>query len=121
MLHYFLFCILVRRLCHPNIVRLMAASRTPSYFLLANEYIHGATLDAVLHMDNCFIKVPEIILQNNDFYCPTDVLIDSYVYLHTLLFFTGCVFLFFFVCFFCLCFFKQRNRYFLIYILNLLS
>ncbi|XP_036977900.1 mitogen-activated protein kinase kinase kinase NPK1-like isoform X4 [Acanthopagrus latus] len=45
------------RLCHPNIVRLMAASRTPSYFLLANEYIHGATLDAVLHMDNCFIKL----------------------------------------------------------------
>ena len=106
MLHYFLFCILVRRLCHPNIVRLMAASWTPSYFLLANEYIHGATLDAVLHMDNCFIKVPEIILQNNDFYCPTDVLIDSYVYLHTLLFFSHgkiCHRMCFFV-FFCLFF-----------------
>ncbi|XP_059403126.1 uncharacterized protein LOC132134783 [Carassius carassius] len=33
------------RLSHPNIVRLMAAARTDNAFLLANEYIHGTTLE----------------------------------------------------------------------------
>ncbi|RXN27904.1 Stonustoxin subunit alpha [Labeo rohita] len=40
------------RLSHPNIVRLMAAARTDNAFLLANEYIHGTTLDDALHNDN---------------------------------------------------------------------
>ena len=47
----------IRRLSHLNIVRLMAAARTESCFLLANEYIHGAPLDPVLHMENCSVKV----------------------------------------------------------------
>ncbi|KAL3999933.1 mitogen-activated protein kinase kinase 6 [Sarotherodon galilaeus] len=39
------------RLSHPNIVRLMAVARTESCFLLAAEYIHGATLQQVLHTE----------------------------------------------------------------------
>ncbi|XP_072572102.1 uncharacterized protein [Paramormyrops kingsleyae] len=45
------------RLSHPNIVRLMAVARTKSCFLLAAEYIHGATLEQVLHTDSCFVKL----------------------------------------------------------------
>ncbi|KAL1276356.1 hypothetical protein QQF64_035979 [Cirrhinus molitorella] len=44
------------RLSHPNIVRLMAAARTDNAFLLANEYIHGTTLDDALHNDNSCVK-----------------------------------------------------------------
>ncbi|XP_039461922.1 probable receptor-like protein kinase At5g18500 [Oreochromis aureus] len=44
------------RLSHPNIVRLMAVARTESCFLLAAEYIHGATLQQVLHTDSCLVK-----------------------------------------------------------------
>lgn len=47
------------RLSHPNVVRLMAVARTESCFLLASEYIHGATLDQVLHKDNCLVKLEE--------------------------------------------------------------
>ncbi|XP_056602860.1 uncharacterized protein LOC130419881 [Triplophysa dalaica] len=49
------------RLSHPNIVRLMAAAHTENTFLLANEYIHGTTLDNVLHSDNACVK-----LEGND-------------------------------------------------------
>ncbi|XP_063345247.1 uncharacterized protein LOC134638499 isoform X1 [Pelmatolapia mariae] len=45
------------RLSHPNIVRLMAVARTESCFLLAAEYIHGATLQQVLHTDSCLVKL----------------------------------------------------------------
>ncbi|XP_040286037.1 serine/threonine-protein kinase STY13-like [Bufo bufo] len=38
-----------RRLSHPNIVRFMAAAKTESLVLIANEYIHGASLHTVLH------------------------------------------------------------------------
>ncbi|XP_073729099.1 uncharacterized protein [Misgurnus anguillicaudatus] len=44
------------RLSHPNIVRLMAAARTDNTFLLANEYIHGTTLDHVIHNGNACVK-----------------------------------------------------------------
>ncbi|XP_067232806.1 uncharacterized protein [Chanodichthys erythropterus] len=44
------------RLSHPNIVRLMAAARTDNAFLLANEYIHGATLDDALHNEHSCVK-----------------------------------------------------------------
>ncbi|KAG5268902.1 hypothetical protein AALO_G00217720 [Alosa alosa] len=43
------------RLSNPNIVRLMAAARSDLCFLLATEYIHGATLDAVIHCNNCLV------------------------------------------------------------------
>ncbi|XP_034540213.1 uncharacterized protein LOC117813197 [Notolabrus celidotus] len=33
------------RLSHPNIVRLMAVARTESCYLLATEYVHGASLE----------------------------------------------------------------------------
>ena len=46
-----------RRLSHPNIVRLLAAARTETYFLLATEYIHGAPLDVVIHSDSSIVKV----------------------------------------------------------------
>lgn len=49
--------VISRRLSHPNIVRLMAAAHTENTFLLANEYIHGTTLDNVLHSDNVCVKV----------------------------------------------------------------
>lgn len=49
------------RLSHPNIVRLMAASRTENAFLLASEYIHGTTLANVLHSDTACVK-----LEGND-------------------------------------------------------
>lgn len=45
------------RLSHPNIVRLMAAARTDNAFLLANEYIHGTTLEDALHNDNSCVKL----------------------------------------------------------------
>nr|XP_024657950.1 mitogen-activated protein kinase kinase kinase 2-like isoform X1 [Maylandia zebra] len=45
------------RLSNPNIVRLMAVARTESCFLLAAEYIHGATLQQVLHTDSCLVKL----------------------------------------------------------------
>ncbi|XP_041839942.1 mitogen-activated protein kinase kinase kinase 1-like isoform X4 [Melanotaenia boesemani] len=44
------------RLSHPNVVRLLAVARTDAFFLLATEYIHGATLDAVLHKVDCQIQ-----------------------------------------------------------------
>ncbi|XP_013856618.1 serine/threonine-protein kinase mos, partial [Austrofundulus limnaeus] len=47
------------RLSHPNIVRLMAVARTDSCFYLAAEYIHGATLNQVLHADSCVVKLEE--------------------------------------------------------------
>ncbi|KAI7789682.1 putative mitogen-activated protein kinase kinase kinase 2-like [Triplophysa rosa] len=39
----------------------MAAAHTENTFLLANEYIHGTTLDNVLHSDNACVK-----LEGND-------------------------------------------------------
>ncbi|XP_034551812.1 mitogen-activated protein kinase kinase kinase NPK1-like [Notolabrus celidotus] len=45
------------RLSHPNIVRLMAAARTESCYLLATEYVHGASLEAVLQKESCFVKL----------------------------------------------------------------
>ncbi|XP_039872458.1 calcium/calmodulin-dependent protein kinase type 1-like [Simochromis diagramma] len=45
------------RLSNPNIVRLMAVARTEFCFLLAAEYIHGATLQQVLHTDSCLVKL----------------------------------------------------------------
>ncbi|XP_063045938.1 GTPase IMAP family member 8-like [Engraulis encrasicolus] len=44
------------RLSHPNIVRVMAVSKSESQILIANEYIHGANLEQVLHTDT-LIKV----------------------------------------------------------------
>lgn len=45
------------RLSHPNIVRLMAVAQKEEYFLLATEYIHGATLDDILHEECCLLKL----------------------------------------------------------------
>ncbi|XP_040273772.1 uncharacterized protein LOC120989618 [Bufo bufo] len=45
-MHKILVCL---RLSHPNIVRFMAAAKTESFVLIANEYIHGASLHTVLH------------------------------------------------------------------------
>ncbi|XP_048029390.1 protein STRUBBELIG-RECEPTOR FAMILY 8-like isoform X2 [Megalobrama amblycephala] len=45
------------QLSHPNIVLLMAAARTDNAFLLANEYIHGATLDDALHNEHSCVKL----------------------------------------------------------------
>ncbi|XP_063046118.1 probable serine/threonine-protein kinase mkcF [Engraulis encrasicolus] len=48
------------RLSHPNIVRMMAVSKSESQILIANEYIHGANLQQVLHTDT------QIKLQQED-------------------------------------------------------
>ncbi|XP_041922182.1 mitogen-activated protein kinase kinase kinase 3-like isoform X1 [Alosa sapidissima] len=45
------------RLSHPNIVRLLAAARSDTCFLLATEYIHGAPLDVVINSDSCIVKL----------------------------------------------------------------
>ncbi|KAL2082783.1 hypothetical protein ACEWY4_022601 [Coilia grayii] len=45
------------RLSHPNIVRLLAASRNDTCFLLATEYIHGAPLDDVINSYTCIVKL----------------------------------------------------------------
>ncbi|KAL2093148.1 hypothetical protein ACEWY4_010460 [Coilia grayii] len=45
------------RLSHPNIVRLLAAARSDTCFLLATEYIHGAPLDVVINSDSCTVKL----------------------------------------------------------------
>ncbi|XP_063051868.1 uncharacterized protein LOC134446429 [Engraulis encrasicolus] len=39
------------RLSHPNIVRMMAVAKSETQILIANEYIHGANLQEVLHTD----------------------------------------------------------------------
>ncbi|MGH0152152.1 UNVERIFIED_CONTAM: hypothetical protein FKN15_053524 [Acipenser sinensis] len=45
------------RLCHPNIVQFMAAEKTETYLLIANEYIHGASLHIVLYQKDYPIKL----------------------------------------------------------------
>ncbi|KAK0143090.1 putative cysteine-rich receptor-like protein kinase 43 [Merluccius polli] len=52
------------RLSHPNIVRLLAAARTETYFLLATEYIHGAPLEVVINSDSSIVKLEG---QDDDF------------------------------------------------------
>ncbi|XP_072273178.1 uncharacterized protein [Pyxicephalus adspersus] len=47
------------RLHHPYIVKLMAAAKSDSCILLANEYIHGANLDSILHKPSCPVKLSE--------------------------------------------------------------
>ncbi|XP_068102800.1 mitogen-activated protein kinase kinase kinase A-like [Hyperolius riggenbachi] len=42
---------------HPNIVKLMATTKTDTYILLANEYIHGDNLERILHNANSIVQI----------------------------------------------------------------
>ncbi|XP_068103343.1 uncharacterized protein [Hyperolius riggenbachi] len=44
---------------HPNIVKLMAATRTDTHILLANEYIHGDNLERILHGPSSKVQISE--------------------------------------------------------------
>ncbi|RXN00014.1 Wee1-like protein kinase 1-B [Acipenser ruthenus] len=52
--HEILIC---TRLSHPHIARVMAVSKTDRAILIANEYIHGASLEKVLHGDDANFRV----------------------------------------------------------------
>ncbi|XP_058885954.1 uncharacterized protein LOC117405556 isoform X2 [Acipenser ruthenus] len=54
--HEILVC---TRLSHPHISRVMAVSKTDRAILIANEYIHGASLEKVLHGDDANFKLNE--------------------------------------------------------------
>ncbi|XP_058852671.1 uncharacterized protein LOC131732520 [Acipenser ruthenus] len=54
--HEILVC---TRLSHPHIARVMAVSKTDRAILIANEYIHGASLEKVLHGDDANFKLNE--------------------------------------------------------------
>ncbi|XP_062398700.1 uncharacterized protein LOC134088650 isoform X2 [Sardina pilchardus] len=47
------------RLSHPNVVRMMAVAKSETQILIANEYIHGANLQQVLHTDTPIKLQPE--------------------------------------------------------------
>ncbi|XP_063049099.1 uncharacterized protein LOC134443094 [Engraulis encrasicolus] len=49
-----------RRLCHPNIVKMMACSRSETRIVIANEYIDGPNLHNILH------SVTPVKLQQED-------------------------------------------------------
>ncbi|XP_028652089.2 proto-oncogene serine/threonine-protein kinase mos-like [Erpetoichthys calabaricus] len=53
-LHEILVCL---RLSHPNIVRFLAATKKDQYILIANEYVHGASLHVVLHSADSPVKL----------------------------------------------------------------
>ncbi|XP_056414833.1 uncharacterized protein LOC130356828 [Hyla sarda] len=55
-MHEILVCL---RLSHPNIIRFMAADKSESFLLIAKEYIHGASLDKVLHSSETTLKIEE--------------------------------------------------------------
>ncbi|XP_068102775.1 serine/threonine-protein kinase Nek7-like [Hyperolius riggenbachi] len=44
---------------HTHIVKLMAAARTDTHILLANEYIHGDNLERILHSPNSIVQISE--------------------------------------------------------------
>ncbi|XP_068102772.1 serine/threonine-protein kinase mos-like [Hyperolius riggenbachi] len=44
---------------HPNIVKLMAATRTDTHILLANEYIHGDNLEKILYGPTSKVQISE--------------------------------------------------------------
>ncbi|KAJ1195187.1 hypothetical protein NDU88_004468, partial [Pleurodeles waltl] len=45
------------RLSHPNIVGLMAITKTSSSVLIASGYMHGASLNEVLYRAECPVKL----------------------------------------------------------------
>ncbi|XP_068103341.1 tyrosine-protein kinase SRK3-like [Hyperolius riggenbachi] len=47
------------KLHHPNIVKLMAATKTDTHILLASEYIHGDNLDRILHNPKSIVQISE--------------------------------------------------------------